>query len=53
MWKYRVLTFSSATDEWMEAALNKLGSEGWELVGVSRHPGGGLTFAFKRQANSA
>ena len=36
-WEYRVVRLSPrATEEHVEAALNELGAEGWELVGITQ-----------------
>ncbi|MEW6567321.1 MAG: DUF4177 domain-containing protein [Chloroflexota bacterium] len=39
-WEYRVVSFGgglrSPKDEDLEAALNELGAEGWEVVGVTK-----------------
>ncbi len=42
-WEYRVVSFGGALrgakDEMMEAELNALGEEGWEVVGVANREG--------------
>jgi hypothetical protein len=41
-WEYRVATFGSSwqgvKDEAIEAALNDMGAEGWEVVGTTYYP---------------
>jgi hypothetical protein len=41
-WEYRVVTFGSAwqgmKDEEIEAGLNEMGAEGWEVIGMTFYP---------------
>jgi hypothetical protein len=48
-WEYKHLARASNAPALDEAALNELGSEGWELVGTITD-GSGTHFYFKREA---
>lgn len=49
-WEYKQLIIDADTDQTpTEDELNKLGAEGWELVGVYTDPPH-ITFTFKRPA---
>ena len=53
-WEYHTVTNEHASSrDWPGEFLNKLGSEGWELISVVSESVGGLfsrTFVFKRPA---
>jgi hypothetical protein len=40
VWEYKVVTVSQGIDQNAEVMLNKLGSEGWELVQMNSYKGG-------------
>ena len=42
-WEYFVLQCDKTKREWLSERLNKLGSQGWEAVGI----GGGLGIGFR------
>ena len=57
-WEYRVLTlgavFRGPKDEDIEATLNELGSEGWELVAATQREGTNkITLIAKRPLSAA
>lgn len=49
-WEYHFFVVATGQPE-VEASLNKLGNEGWELVTSYVNPSGATYFVFKRPLN--